>query len=140
MVNWAAGLLALIILVTRVLAQGLLRLRVPMNAADRGISDMLLWTYIIYMAAHIGLGTQRVMYLYHYFIPLMLTFLMVPIAWRLIWMSRQGSRTMQITLPLLLLAGAISMSHFLWPISRQEPLTHEACEMRNALVVLIECR
>jgi dolichyl-phosphate-mannose--protein O-mannosyl transferase len=115
----------------------------PRPGADvtrRDLMIMLLLQYLLFMAVHIYLGTERVMYLYHYFIGLLLTFSLLPLVlaeasdrWPAV-QARQGALLGGMT-ALLLLSFV-----FYSPLSFHRPLTHGECELRNVIQHVVNCR
>lgn len=110
------------------------------NSECRALMAMLLLQYSVFMAVHAYLGTMRVMYLYHYFLPLTLAFCLVPLVlaeaaarWRVL-QAWQESELAAITV-LLLVSFA-----FYSPLSFHRPLTHAQCEWRNAVQHVVDCR
>ncbi len=112
----------------------------PDRRERRALIVMLTLQYLVFMAIHVYLGTQRVMYLYHYFIALLLTFCLVPLvaaeaaerwpvlrAWRAVLLG---------TMCVLLWASFI----FYAPLSFHWYLSHGACESRNVLQHIVHCQ
>ena len=137
--GWLMGGIAL------VAAVGLLILRWwrPCPSSDperRALMVMLLLQYLVFMTVHAYLGTMRVMYLYHYFLALVLTFCLVPLVlaeaaerWRAL-RAWQESQLAVITV-LLLVSFA-----FYSPLSFHRPLTRAQCEWRNVVQHIVDCR
>jgi dolichyl-phosphate-mannose--protein O-mannosyl transferase len=106
----------------------------------RALMVMLLLQYLVFMTAHVYLGTMRVMYLYHYFLALVLGFCLVPLVlaeaaerWRAL-RTWQESELAVITV-LLLVSFA-----FYSPLTFHRPLTHAQCEWRNIVQHIVDCR
>ncbi len=112
----------------------------PTHSERRALMIMLTVQYLLFMAVHIYLGTQRVMYLYHYFIALLLTFCLVPLAAAEsaeLWPVLRARRTAVLGgMCVLLWAGFL----FYAPLSYHWYLTHGACEWRNALQHIVNCQ
>ncbi|MGH8149280.1 MAG: phospholipid carrier-dependent glycosyltransferase [Steroidobacteraceae bacterium] len=112
----------------------------PPGAARRALIYMLLAQYGVFMAVHAYLGTQRVMYLYHYFIGLLLTFCLLPLvaaeaADR--WPALRARRSVALgAMSVLLWAGFA----FYAPLTFHWPLTHSQCEWLNLLGHVVSCR
>jgi dolichyl-phosphate-mannose--protein O-mannosyl transferase len=115
----------------------------PMETSDparRALMVMLLLEYVAFMVLHCYLGTHRVMYLYHYFIGLLLTFAMIPLAFQEI-MQRWPRLRRRETPALAGLTALVLISFaFYAPLSYHQPLTHEQCELRNAFQHVVSCR
>ena len=117
-----------------------LRPSVPTDPRRRTLMSMLLFQYIAFMAVHAWLGTQRVMYVYHYFIGLLLAFCLVPLVWREA-ADRWPPLRARIG-PLLAGATVLLLASFLFyaPLTFHRPLTHAQCERRNIFQHVVECR
>jgi dolichyl-phosphate-mannose--protein O-mannosyl transferase len=117
-----------------------LRPSVPTDPQRRTLMSMLLFQYLAFMAVHAWLGTQRVMYVYHYFIGLLLAFCLVPLVWREA-ADRWPPLRARIR-PLLAGATVLLLATFLFyaPLTFHRPLTHAQCERRNILQHVVECR
>ena len=140
LVNWGTGLGALLVCGAWVLSRRLLRAPGRVPSADQATVEMLLLIYVFYMAAHVWLGTQRIMYLYHYFIPLLLTYLMVPLCWRMLADARQWTPRFRHSAVLTYVCATLATCAFFWPLTRHEPLSREACEARNIIVQVVQCQ
>jgi dolichyl-phosphate-mannose--protein O-mannosyl transferase len=110
------------------------------NSERRALMVMLLLLYLVFMAAHAYLGTLRVMYLYHYFLALVLTFCLVPLVaaeaaerWRALRVWQEAE--IAVATVLLLVSFA-----FYSPLSFHRPLTHAQCEWRNVVQHIVDCR
>ena len=106
----------------------------------RALMGMLLLQYLAFMAVHIYIGEQRVMYLYHYFIGLVLTFCLVPLLaaeaaerWPAL-KARQG----QLLGAMVVMLWACFI--FYSPLTFHRYLTHGQCEWRNVLQHVVNCQ
>jgi len=110
-----------------------------LNPMRRSLMWMLLIEWLAFMVLHEYLSTLRVMYLYHYFIGLVLAFVMLPLIFEEAadrWPSFERRRD-------LLLGGltAALLTSFIFyaPLNFHRPLTHDECELRNALQHVVNC-
>ncbi|MGB6451827.1 MAG: phospholipid carrier-dependent glycosyltransferase [Steroidobacteraceae bacterium] len=106
----------------------------------RALTIMLLLQYLVFMAVHLYLGTYRVMYLYHYFIGLLLTLCLVPLA-----AAEAGERWPVLRTRRTVLLGAMCAllgAGFLFyaPLTFHWYLTHGQCEWRNVLQKVVSCQ
>jgi dolichyl-phosphate-mannose--protein O-mannosyl transferase len=106
----------------------------------RPLMAMLLLQYIIYMAVHLYLGSMRVMYLYHYFLALVITFTLVPLV-----LAEAAARWPQLKLRQdAILAGMVvvivASFAFYSPLSFHWPLTKAQCEWRNIVQPIVKCQ
>jgi dolichyl-phosphate-mannose-protein mannosyltransferase len=111
-------------------------------AADperRALMGMLLLQYAAFMAVHIYLGEQRVMYLYHYFIALLLTFCLVPLLAAEVaehWPQLKARRAQILGAMVVLLWSCFI---FYSPLTFHRYLTHRQCEWRNVIEHVVKC-
>ncbi len=121
----------------------LLQWRRPREAADparRVLMGMLLIEYAAFMVLHCYLGTHRVMYLYHYFIGLLITFTLIPLVFQEVmdrWPRLKRWETSSLAgLTALLLISFVFYS----PLSFHRPMTYQQCELRNFFQHVVDCR
>lgn len=106
----------------------------------RVLLTLLLVQYLAIMALHLWLGTQRVMYLYHYFIGLVVAFCLVPLAWQEAadrWPGLRGRLEPVMTGGTFLLLASFA---FYAPLTFHRPLTQTQCEWRNLFQHVVDCR
>ena len=120
-IAWLAGALALI--VTAVVAMSR-RDQPPGGIDGRSVGRLLLLGWAAFMAVHLLIATQRVVYTYHSFPALVLTLLMAPLAWDAVKARFRLSPVSQQRLggafAALILAGFVLTAPFAlhWPLSR----------------------
>lgn len=137
--GWLVGGVALIAAFAMLMVQ---RWR-PSPASDpdrRALLTIFLLQYLVFMTVHALLGTMRVMYLYHYFLALVLTFCLIPLvvaeaAARWPAVRAWQERGLAIVAALLLVSFV-----FYAPLTFHRPLTHAQCEWRNVLQHVVDCR
>ncbi|MFT4090795.1 MAG: phospholipid carrier-dependent glycosyltransferase [Asticcacaulis sp.] len=137
--SWTLGLLALggaaILLVLRVS-----RPRPWLETREMDMMAAVFAMYVIFMGLHIWLGTQRVMYIYHYFTGLILSFMLLPLIWQVLTARFAGlERQKDYILGGLCVSIALS---FLWlsPLTYHYPLTRSACEAKNVPFKIVVCQ
>ena len=140
LVNWAVGLTALMACALLVSVRLVKSRRAIDEDTDLEVMKMLLAAYMAQMAFHWWLETERAVYLYHYFVPLLLTYAMAPLAWKRVAQGLHLGQTAGKAVLLALVGASVAMSSFIWPFNRHEPLTTVECEKRNVLVNLVRCR
>ena len=106
----------------------------------RSLMAMLLVQYIAFMAVHAYIGLQRVMYLYHYFIALLLALALVPLVVAEAEDRWPVLRARRVTLGLTMLALVWIAFFFYAPLTFHWPLTHTQCEWRNVLQHVVHCQ
>lgn len=109
------------------------------DPARRALIVMLLAQWFVYMAVHAYIGIERVMYLYHYFIALMIAWSLVPLVFAEAVERWPAIRARQVPIlagmAVLLWAGFI----FYAPLTFHWYLTHGQCEWRNVLQHVVTC-
>ena len=138
--NWRLGLLALlagsVLIVCRRLKASWL-MGVSNAPFDRLEAIMAMW--VIFMLVHAYLGTQRVMYVYHYFIGLCLSFVIAALVFQICveafgWFKAQSANILTAICVLTALTFTVYA-----PFSYHQPLSRKACEARNWPVKIITC-
>lgn len=137
-VGWLLGFAALVASAALLVWCGLR----PWPASDparRAIIVMLLVQYAFFMAVHAYIGLGRVMYLYHYFIALLLTYCLVPLVCAEAadrWPALHARRVPILAgMAVLLWAGFI----FYAPLTFHWYLTLRQCEWRDVLQHVVAC-
>jgi dolichyl-phosphate-mannose--protein O-mannosyl transferase len=97
--------------------------------------------YVTFMLLHLWIITQRVMYLYHYFIGLMLSYVLLALMWQYLGEVHEKFARHRT----LILAGVMSAYLgcylFFLPLSNHTPLTKAQCERRNISIShIVDCR
>ena len=138
-VNWALAFIAI------VGAAVLIALR--KNRGDTGLEgedynrlEAVFAMYMVFWVLHIYLGTQRVMYIYHYFIGLALSFFLVPLVFKIVarkWPLLDKNRFGVLCGLTILIALS-----FLWiaPLTFHQYLTRQECEAKNIPITLVICQ
>jgi dolichyl-phosphate-mannose--protein O-mannosyl transferase len=137
-VSWALGLAALVLSVVIVLSHRILRAPIR-NKPAYELLEIFTGLYFVYLGLHLFLASQRVMYLYHYFHGLLITFLLVPLVW--LHLEEVHSVLRRHRYPILLtMVGCIYASFlFTSPLTYHRPLTKSQCERRNWLGHVVDC-
>ena len=115
----------------------------PVGAGEPGVRvllALLLLEYLAFMGLHAWLGTQRVMYLYHYFIGLLLAFCMVPLVWLEAAQRWPGLRARLVPLAAGGTAALLASFVFYAPLTFHRPLTYAQCQRRNFLQHVVDCQ
>jgi len=112
----------------------------PEQPWRRAVMLMLLLQYAIYMGVHIYLGSMRVMYLYHYFIALLISYCLVPLV-----LAEAADRWPAVRARLdailsVIVVGALASFALFAPLSFHQPLTKAECEWRNIVQHVVSCR
>ena len=126
-ITWFLGLagiiLSLILLIGRVV------FKTPVKNKNLFYLITTFTTYIVYMA--IMLRIERVMYLYHYFIPLVFSFILAYLVFNYIFEDKILAKSKKLYLGLIILVVIIAGTYkFFSPLSYYQPLTTEQFEKR----------
>lgn len=96
--------------------------------------------YAAYMILHLWIITQRVLYLYHYFIGLMISYVLLALMWKYLCevhagFDRHKGKILGIAVSLF------TLSYFFFlPLTNHYPLTKEQCELRNVSIShIVDC-
>lgn len=102
--------------------------------------EALMIMYLFYWGFHIWLGTQRVMYVYHYFIGLVLVYFMAGLCFKIIMNRFKPNPNLRQNM-LLGMAGLIGASFLFYsPLTYHTKLTREECEWRNIPFKAVVCQ
>lgn len=138
-INWAlaiVGTLGALVLILRRRSG----LQADLECEDMNRLEALSLMYLVYWVVHIYLGTQRVMYIYHYFIGLTLAFMMTALAFKIladrwVWLKKNRLYVQ------LALSAAIAASFvFYAPLTYHVPLSRSECEARNIFFKAVICQ
>lgn len=132
-VGWAAGLLGVFSAASLLLASAVLPLRRKLN--NPYLLFVFLGLYVSYMVAVAQLG--RVMYLYHYFLPLLFSFILFGLAYMEVQNVGKWPVTERGRMASLIVFGfLLFLSHqFYRPFTYGLPISQEQFERRNLLTI-----
>ncbi len=138
-VNWTLGGLAVIAAAVLIFLRRTFR-RGDADSEDLDKLEPLLAIFMIFWVFHIYLGTQRVMYIYHYFIGLALTFMMVPLVFRIV--ARRVPLINRHRFGVLCGISLLIALSYLWyaPLTYHQYITRGECEARNWPVLRVLCQ
>jgi dolichyl-phosphate-mannose--protein O-mannosyl transferase len=96
--------------------------------------------YMLFWWFHVWLGTQRVMYIYHYFIGLSMSFFLVALCFKIV--SRRVPFIARHRFSILCATSLAIAGTYLFysPLTYHYPLTKPECEMRNVPVTVVICQ
>jgi dolichyl-phosphate-mannose--protein O-mannosyl transferase len=138
-VNWGLGLVGVMGSLIMVIRRRF-RDETPEETRDLDLSEALLAMYAVFMAVHIYLGLQRVMYIYHYFIGLGLSFMLTALLFRIL--ARRFALLARHRFTILCGLSLLIAGSFLFyaPLTYHQQMTRAACEARNIPVRLVVCQ
>jgi dolichyl-phosphate-mannose-protein mannosyltransferase len=137
--SWFLGLAAVIYSLILIINHRLNKLPVD-NARTYHLIEVFTGLYIVFMALHLYLGTQRVMYLYHYFLGLLLTYVLLVLNWIYLSDLHKASMRQRIGTASLIAGCIIASCLFFLPLNNHWPLSKGQCEMRNVFMQIVECQ
>ena len=111
----------------------------PSDPARRALIVMLLAQWVVYMAVHAYIGMERVMYLYHYFIALMMAYCLVPLVFA--EAAERWAVVRERQVPILAGMAALLWLGFIFyaPLTFHWYLSVNECEWRNVLMHIVTC-
>lgn len=96
--------------------------------------------YLTFMLLHLWIITQRVMYLYHYFLGLMISYVLLALLWQ--YLSEVHASFAKHRTAILALACSAYFASYLFflPLSNHWPMTKQECERRNISIShIVDC-
>jgi dolichyl-phosphate-mannose--protein O-mannosyl transferase len=138
-VDWGLGIIGIVAACVLIL-----RRRFDKEPAQVSVDfnrlEALLAMYMIFWAFHIYLGIHRVMYIYHYFIGLSLSFFLVALSFKIAARQIPLIEKHRFTI-LCAISVAIAASYLFYaPLTYHHYLSRQQCEWRNIPVTLIVCQ
>jgi dolichyl-phosphate-mannose-protein mannosyltransferase len=138
-VSWALGLIAVLLSFQLISNHRVFGLPIQGSKRTYHLIEAFTFMYVAFMLLHLWIITQRVMYLYHYFLGLLLSYILVVLMWQYLSEARPafGQRKTRI-----LVAVTIAIFASFWfflPLSNHGPLTHDQCELRNVFERIVQC-
>lgn len=126
--TWATGLLALLLSVSLITGRYVFGLAVK----NQFLFNNILYFLLLYMAYMVTmLQFERVMYLYHYFIPLIFTFVLSCLMFNYIYEEKlyRHNKYVYIALAVMVIA-VIAVYYFYSPLTYYNPLTYDEFQKR----------
>lgn len=137
--SWALGLLAVIAALALVMQRHFQK-KDWLDTREMDVMAAVLAMWLIFMGVHIWLGTQRVMYIYHYFAGLALSYMLIPLLYMVL-----KSRFKRFDLYKDMALGGVCAGTalcFIWfsPLTYHQPITRGQCEARNMPFKVVVCQ
>ncbi len=138
--SWYAGTAAVIFCFVLIINYRLFAIPLRGSLRTYHLIEVFAGLYLAFMLLHLWIITQRVMYLYHYFLGLMISYVLLALLWQYLC-EVHASFNQRRTAVLATASGAILASYlFFLPLSNHTPLTKEQCERRNISIShIIDC-
>jgi dolichyl-phosphate-mannose--protein O-mannosyl transferase len=143
-VNWGLGVVGILAAAVLILRRRALRHPKTEDAgtedADMDLLEVLFAMFILFWGLHIYLGSQRVMYIYHYFIGLGLSYFLVALAFKVV--SQRVAFVAKHRFSILCATSIAIAGSFLFysPLTYHYFLSRKECQMRNWPVTLVICQ
>lgn len=137
--NWTLGGLAMVGTLV-LLTQRTFQKKPWLDTHDMDIAAAIVGMWFVFMLVHIWLGTQRVMYIYHYFAGLLLSFMLLPLLYQVLksrfaWIEKHKDYVLGVVC-----IGAAAGFMWIAPLTYHQPLTRAACEARNVPFKMVPCQ
>jgi len=126
-VTWSIGLLALLFSVSLIIAKYSFGLKIKNSFLFNNILYFVL-LYLAYMLTM--LQFERVMYLYHYFIPLIFTFNLSCLMFNYIYEEKLAAHNKYVYITLAVMVAVIAVYCFYGSLTYYNPLTYEEFQKR----------
>lgn len=137
-VSWGLGLCAAILSLGLILSRRVFQAPVR-DEKTYALIEAFSLLYVAYICLHLWLASQRVMYLYHYFLGLVISYaLLVLVAIYLanVWPWVKQRRTAIIAVTLIAIIASYA---FFAPLTYHLPISKSQCEQRNWLFKTVNC-
>jgi dolichyl-phosphate-mannose--protein O-mannosyl transferase len=138
-VSWYLGLASLFLSIALIVNHRFFKNPIG-NRQTYHLIEVFTGLYATFMILHLYLGTQRVMYLYHYFLGLLITYVLIVLQWQyLMDLHAVRARTR------LWIVGGMTVAItgsflFFMPLSNHTPLSKDQCEARNIFSHIVDCQ
>lgn len=138
---WYSSTAAVMFSLLLVSNRRIFRMSPPCTPQTYSLIEAFTLLYIIFMIVNLLLASQRVMYLYHYFIGLVIAYVLLALMWQ--YMSEVNEKLARVKT--WILAGVMTAYFasyvFFLPLSNHWPLTKAECERRNIWIShILDCR
>lgn len=139
--SWYAGTAAVIFSLILVINYRLFAIPLRGSLRTYELIEVFTGLYMVFMLLHLWLITQRVMYLYHYFLGLTISYVLLALLWQ--YLSEVHAGFARHRTKILAIASAAILGSYLFflPLSNHWPMTKEQCERRNISIShIVDCR
>lgn len=138
-VSWYLGLAAVLLSFLTIANRRLFGIDTG-SGRSYALIEVFTGIYLLFMLLHLYLGAQRVMYLYHYFIGLLVSYLLLVLNWQnLCEFHKLGTGVRRLS-ALLMAVAIIASGLFFLPLSNHWPLSKAQCERRNVFSEIVSCQ
>ncbi|EGF90857.1 dolichyl-phosphate-mannose-protein mannosyltransferase family protein [Asticcacaulis biprosthecium C19] len=139
-VNWGLGVIGIVGAASLIIARRARRIGDDGHVEDFNRLEGIFAMFMIFWLFHIYLGTQRVMYVYHYFIGLALSFMLVSLVFKIV--ARKVAFLDKHRFVVLCGISVLIAASYLFyaPLTYHQLLSRGACELRNWPVKMVVCQ
>lgn len=138
---WYCGTAAVILSLLLIINYRILGINPRGSMRTYYLIELFTGLYVTYMGLHLWIISQRVLYLYHYFIGLAISYVLLALIWKYVAefkpaFDRYKGKVLAGTMAFF----ALSFWFFL-PLSNHYPMTKEQCELRNVWIShIVDCQ
>lgn len=128
---WYSGTVAVVFSLLLIVNHRLFGVHPACSPRTYQLIEIFTGLYVAFMVMNLWLISQRVMYLYHYFIGLVLSYVLLALAWQ--YCSETSTRFARYKTEILAGTMTLYLASYLFflPLSNHWPLTKAECEKRN---------
>lgn len=138
-ISWYLGLSALLLSFITIINRRFFGISTG-DVRNYPLIEIFTGLYVFFMLLHLYLGAQRVMYLYHYFIGLLISYILIVLNWQhLSDFHKISQRTRNIIVGSIAVC-IIASGMFFMPLSKHWPLSKTQCEHRNIFSNVVNCQ
>jgi dolichyl-phosphate-mannose-protein mannosyltransferase len=138
-ISWYLGLAALFLSIVLIINHRFFKSAIG-NRQTYHLIEVFTGLYATFIILHLYLGTQRVMYLYHYFLGLLITYVLVVLQYQYLTdLHALRARTRMLIAGGMAVAICVSFAFFA-PLSNHNPLSKNQCEARNIFSHIVDCQ
>lgn len=138
-VSWVLGLGAVLLSILTVIQRRIYKLPVS-NTRDYALLEVFTSLYLIFMLLHLYLNTQRVMYLYHYFLGLLISYILLTLNWQIFADMHNLSKKIRNLILAVTALTIVASGLFFMPLSHYHPMSTAQCKMRNIFTEVVDCQ
>ncbi len=139
--GWVLGLLAMGLAMTFIIYHRWSGLKLTSRGKNiYQLLEVFVVAYLIFMALHWWLSEQRVMYLYHYFIGLLFSYIVFILVFLLSTEISERFSRHSFKAVLMLAIMIVSCFYYVAPLTYSLPLDKNSCERQNIMHQTVQCR
>ncbi len=138
---WYSGTFAVILSLILVINNQVFAIRPRGSMATYYLIEVFTTAYVAFMALHLWIISQRVMYLYHYFTGLVISYALLALMWKYLCEVHAGFERHKVKILVIAVSIFIASYLFFLPLTNHYPMTKEQCELRNiGISHIVDCQ